>query len=1297
MATVYGIQLTNRLNTATVRRPLRLRRYDSCITTFTTPNGISQLYRALDFQPTSFQASILQTFPPLNAWSPSPQFVPDDLSLSQWKEWITERMRALATVLQRAHPLVANAGREVNPITIGLITSSFLNQRPIDGYLPFLFLARNARDPIAPLVTVDITFSDDTYVSRHVLYTPAGLKYLTLSSYDPTKPSSICTFGKHIPLYATAAFYPDETARLTILHRYNGGPPLIEHFDQPTYGPHVLIPALGSPEGYDTHLNICRLLLAEGLLDSFRLNASAGPSTAVARIDQTYHVVMNGSPDDHTQLATRLSNLSLLAVQGCQMTVQVADHPTMSDVGGFLVRLQGPGDPQRLIAYRTDQILIWQASPFPFGNNARYVRRPGRVPFTIGTTTYVPDTKTPLPFLPQYRQATVNKNNAQDSYELNVLPSLPIYSPFALTGGAFFQARDITGDPANVWPVNTLPGLPRDYFSIQSRQRRELLSRLRSHSDRSYVKDVHNISFASTVLNPVNNQIVLSEGFSMAYLGAASTHGTTDEPLIIEALKSGTVPGVPIPSKISQFGYDVANGSIMDATLAPPTGTFTFVYSDVDQVEDAGLSIVATNRAAVAVTNIALSMTTAGGLTVVKVNFPTPAFWTQLFRNHATDARALYILKPLIVNSVEVFLLFVSRATAGNLVSSPALRQFLVQLFDRSTSLSEVMAHVPLLGDVDTGVTTLGFNACRLYSPDLPTVNITPEIQTLAYQLATIVPSTSFIAREDYDGATAVTFYGKRTFLSRNRLDRLVDVPVPATNAINHQTRFTGSPVYQLFPTNPAPVTQLLWLARTTGLYTASWPRLLLSRWLICGTGPECRILSLMPPATSVTMIDSRPPAESLAAFNPAMNQYIVGNFLDPAQWVANPHDSLTAIFSLGAAFAGAGQDLVVGLTAFLRLIQPSNVQHLWLQLNTTLTSTASLPGLIEIDTRTGQYIFNGGQRTEPYAAPDAILAAIRLVYPAATTSWLTASSTMDWTEYVIGLGSSMSLDDVSTMISYSGLTPILHIDLTQRPMDVPVPLVVGVQAVIHVAAPVQQTTVIGSMAGVQVFTADGVNAPSTIGPLAVVWDPVLSRWDLTITPNQPGVLDVVVDHNGVLLNRGSTTIALPPATIVITFPQAANRDFTNAGNDAAVVCDAFYRLGVFVSVNGAFQPVNPERAAIVTAANARVLHYVYDLSDNHVLMYVCDITDNNIGRNVALPLADIFQTLFPNNTPLLASPPYPSASGRLMLNGQLFVDLDPLPPVLPPGVQIQALSTAIEPARQTAEVPGGAYTYVVV
>ncbi|ANN11946.1 putative guanylyl/methyl transferase [Etheostoma fonticola aquareovirus] len=1297
MATVYGIQLTNRLNTATVRRPLRLRRYDSYITTFTTPNGISQLYRALDFQPTQFTASILQTFPPLNAWNPTPQFIPSDLDLSQWKEWITDRMRSLATVLQRAYPLVANARREVNPIVIGLITSAFLNQRPVDRFLPLLFLEPGQRDPIAPLVTVDVTLSDDTYVSGNVLYTPAGLKYLTLRAYDPTRPSSICTFGKHVPFYAIAAFYPHERARLSILHRYNGGPPLLEHFDQPTYGPHVLIPALGSPEGYDAVTpTFADLLLTEGLLDAFRLNASAGPSTAVARIDQTYHVVMNGNPGDYSQLASRLTNLSLLAVQGCQMTVQVSDHPSMNEVCGFLVRLLGPGDPQRLINYQTDQIQIWRGSPFPFGNNPRYIRRRGRNPFTVGTTTYVPDTKTPLPFLPQYRQATVNKNNARASYQANALPGLPIYHGFALTGGAFFQSRDITGDPANVWPVNTLPDLPQDYFSIPARQRRELLSRLRSPSDRSLVKDTHNISFASTVLNPVNNQIILTEGFSMAYLGAASTHGSSDQPLIIDALKTGAVPGVPVPSKITQFGYDVANGSIMDATLAPPTGTFSFVYSDVDQVEDAGLSIVAANRVAAAVTHVALSMTTAGGLTVVKVNFPTPAFWTQLFRQHATHARALYILKPLIVNSVEVFLLFVSRTSDGNLVSSPSLRQFLVQLFDRSAQLSELMAHVPLLGDVDDGTTSLGFNACRLYGPDLPAVNVTPEVQTLAYQLATIVPSTSFIAREDYDGATAVTFYGKRTFLSRRRLDRLVSVPVPATNAINHQTRFTGSPTYQLFPINPAPVTQLLagaYNRMISAQLTHVGPQSLVD----CGTGPECRVLSLVPPRTAITMIDARPPAELLAAFDPAMNQYIVGDFLDPALWLVNPYDALTAIFSLGAAFAGAGVDLVAGLTAFLRLVQPGNLQHLWLQLNTPLTSNASLPGLLDIDTRTNQYVFNGGQRTEPYAPPADILAAVRQVFPAATTSWLTASPTMDWAEYVIGLGSSMSLDDVTTMITYSGLAPILHIDLTQRPMDVPVPLVVGVQANVHVAAPSQQTTVVGSIAGVQVFTADGVTAPSTLGPLAAVWDPALLRWDLTLTPNQAGVLDVVVDSAGVLLNRGSTTIALPPAAIAVNFPPAANRDYTNAGNDARVACDPFYRLGVFVSVNGTFQPVNPERAAIVAVPNARVLHYVYDLSDNHVLMYICDITDNSVGRNIALPLADIFQTVFPNNTPLLASPPYPTASGRLLLNGQVFIDLDPLPPVLPPGVQIQALSTAIEPARPTVEVPAGTYVYVVV
>ncbi|QBX90052.1 Lambda-2 [Atlantic halibut reovirus] len=1295
MATVFGIQLTNRLNTATVRRPFNPRRYDHYITTFTTHQGINQLFRAIDFDPTDHTATIIQTYPPLNAWSPLPSAYPSDLSLSAWRRWITERARSLATTLQRYFPLVANARRDVNPIVIGMILSAFLNGESITPFLSYLFYDPGVNTILSDLTAVDIQLSQSTFTLGKVLYTPAGLKYLALRYYDPSVPSAPCTFGKHLLSYATVAYYETDFARMNIIHHYSGGQLLLEHFDRPSYAKHVLIPTLGSPIGYgSTSPSQGDLLLAESLIDMFRQNASAGPSTAVARLDQVYHPIMNCHPRDMTLMSSRLLNLALIAVQGCQTVISYPTDMDMTDAGGFLSRLMSPGDPQLLVDYRADSKAIWRNSPFIIGDNPRYFLTRAVPRFVIGSTTTVPDAKMPLQLLPQYRDARVPKAGALQTYNTQRLSQIPIYHGHAISGGSYFISRNITGTPTIIWPVANLPGLPRHYFSTQSRASRELLSRLRQPGDRSLAKDLANFDFLSTLLNTFTNEAVLTEGFSMSYLGAASTHGDTHEPLILQKLRDGDVPGVPVPSKISQYGYDVETGAIMDTTLASPTGTFGLVYCDVDQVEDAGVQIDAANRAAIATMNTALFMTTAGGVTVVKVNFPTPYVWTQLFQQFPNFARELYVVKPLIVNSTEIFIIFVGRVNNGNLTCSPALHQFLIELYARSINLMSVMRHIPLLGESDDGTASLGFNGCRQYNPDLPTGGMSIDLQSLAYQLATVVPSTSYMSREDFDGASAITFYGKRTFLSARRLSRLQDINTPAAAAIIHQARLTGPPSFQLFPTSSASVTQLMTSCYNFMLEAAlaeARPQSLID----CGTGPEARIISLVPRGTDLVMVDQRPPAEAILAFNRARVSYLMEDFTNVAFWQGRATEAITAIFSLGAAFAGNQVDLLTGLGSFMNSTRHSGAGHFWLQLNTPLSGLNDVDDFITVDTRKQVYSFNGGQRVEPYALPDAVLATIRATHPNATFSWLTPSPTLDWLEYVLGLGSSVSLDDIAIVRQYGLLTPILHVDLTQPPMNVPVPLVIGVQGVINVAAPNNATTVVGSISGVQVFTATIGANQSTLGTFAMVWNAARNAWNITVIPNQPGVLDVSVVDGLITLNRGSTNIAKPPNTLVLTFPPVI--DFTNAGNDAPIVCHAFYRLGVFISVNGTYQPVNPERASIITVNANRVLHYVPDLSDNHVLMYICDVTDNAIGRSIAHPLAPIFTTVFPNNIPLLASPPYPGISGRLMLQGQPFLDLDPLPAVLPPGVTLQVLSTAIQNSRPTVLVPPGAYTYLVV
>ncbi|BCG62297.1 VP1 [Hirame aquareovirus] len=1295
MTTVFGIQLTSRLNTATVRRPPNLLRYDSYITTFTTPTGVSSTFRPIDFNSLTHSATVLQTYPPLSAWVPSPQAIPTDLELYQWREWITDRFRQLAILLQQHHPLVPNASSLVNPIVIGLITSAFLNSESISPYVSYLFLPRHAPGLLTSLVSIDKEFTRDTYSKAGALYTPAGVKYLTLYGYDPIKPTTPCTYGKHIPGYATVIFYSDVSSRLDALHSSRGDQPILEHFDQPTYAPHLLVPRLGSPTGYGSSSPTqSALLLGEGLIDSFRQNASAGPSTAVARVDQTYHPVMNIDPTDTKTLIGRLTNLSLLVTQGCQSVSTYAQDPDMATVNDFLAKVMSPGEPQRLIPYTPDFKYIMRQSPFPIDGNPMYLPLFRATDFIIGTTTGVPDVDFPLRFLPQYRNATVPIQAALDSFNEQKLSPIVVHHGYAVTGGCYFTSRNITGDPQYPWPVARLPDIPRDYFALEKRQRRELFSRLRSPGDRSLVKDTANFNFLATLLNPVSSQPMLDQGFSMAYLGAASTHHDELQPLIIRQLLDGLVPGVPVPSRIVQLGYDSVNGSLLDATRHSPTGTFGLVYSDVDQVEDAGTRMDLADRAALATIATALQMTTMGGVTLIKINFPSRDFWTQLFHQFATSSLTLHVLKPLIVNSIEVFLVFGGRVNNGNLQCSSSLHQFLTTMYARNQAVHDAMGSIPLLGQPDDGTSSLGIVACRQFNADLQDVRITSDVQSLAYLLSRIVPSSSYLSRQSFDGPTAITFYGKRTFVSERRASRLTDIPLPITTTIAHQSRFTGPPTFNLFGTKAAPVTQLV-AAAYNQIISLVTEDVVGMRLLDLGTGPEARILSIVPDNVHLTMVDTRPASESMGAFDPAFYVYERDDYTRPGFWAGRQSDAISAIFTLGAAAAATQVTLLDLIRNLLPQMIASGARRLWLQMNAPLAGTSDLDDLIRVDTRRELYIFNGGQRTEPYALPDRILQEVLAIVPNATCSWTTTNDSLGWLEYVIGLGSPVDLDSISIMRAYSTYTPILTIDLTQPPMVVPVPLVVGVAGVMNVAAPSNLYGVIGTIGGVTVLDASAAGVTSTLGPTNAIWDPIASSWRITLTPNQAGTLHVTVtDDSVIFLNRGSTHIALPPPTIQVTFP--ANPDFTVTGNDAQIQCHPYYRLGVFTNNSGSFNPVNPERASVEVLNNQRSLHYVHDLSDNHVLFYLCDITDTVVGGNIAHPLGHIFNIVFPRNVPVRASPPYFGASASLTVNGAPFLVLDPLPTVLPPNVIISPLSTAIQPGKPTVILPPGAYGYVI-
>ncbi|ABV01039.1 VP1 [American grass carp reovirus] len=1297
MAAVYGIQLVNKLNTATVRRTYLPNRYDILIDRLTNHTQHNVLHRALDFNATTREATVVQLYPPLNAWTPSSATNVTDYTYLEWVDFIQERSTTFSEVLRQRYPITTYANRFVNPLVVGAAFSDFLNADDISVYLEHLFYDPRVESPVQAILSFPYQWTPRFHVFQEFIRTGAGCKYARSSrDMTPPTPARLPRYGKHRPAYATVFYYNTLAARSTILAGISAGPTALEHFDSPTYGPHIILPQAGDVLGYHSRpVSQADLLMTESVMDCLRENSQASASTAVARLDQTYHPVANFDPTNEDSMMSRLTNLALLVVQGAQAELAIPTVPTNDDVRGFVARLMSEGQRQRWFPYRTDRVLIHPDSPFVLPPGDFYAAyRVANFPFTSGTYTSVPNATKPLRVLPQYRAATILPAQATQAYEDHVIAPININHGYCISGGVYFTADDISIDPTP-FPARDLAQLPQNYFDPNRMARRELLRRLRVPSDRSYLKDNAVFTFLASLVNPATALPALQPGFSLAYLGASAAHAKSDEPTILADLRNGSIPGLPIPSRIAQFGYDVVHGSLLDLTRAVPTGTFGLVYADLDQVEDAGTDLPAANRAALAMLGTTLQMCTAGGVAVLKVNFPTVEFWTQLFNQYATFATTLHVVKPIVVNSSEVFVVMSGRQSAGNLTCTTSLQRALLAMYARNAAIDQTMTHVPMLGQADDGTSALGMEAIRLFDPLFVEGNPNAATSALATLMANVVPSSIHMSRLPVNGPVSTTIFGKRTFLSTRRRDRLLEYPLPMVTAINHQRRFTAPPSFSIYPTEPVNVTTLVaagYNAYVHTVITSAQPAHLFD----LGTGPECRILSLVPQNTRVTMVDSRPCAELMQAYDPNTTAYEQADYTLAAFWNGRQCDAVSAIFTLGAAAASNAVTIDALLANLLPSIANAGTTRLWLQVNAPLAGPTPIPGLIDIDTRAGTYTFNNGERTEPYIDPQVMQATVLAHFPNATLSWYTLPPTCEWLDYIIGAGSSLDLSTIPTALQYSQLTPILSIDTNVAPLRVnPIPTPLGQQCAIRIPTNDPAAVLDAKHRGVPVITGTPAALTSLMGNAALQYIQANNEFLLQLTPTLAGIFDVTLTSAGQPpIPRGSFTITAPPPTAAVTMP--ANIDYTDAGNDGPIACDPYYNLAVCIMRNGQYVRVNPEKARVETVAAGRALHFVLDLADNHVLMYLCDVTPAAIGAIIAHPLADIYQLVFPNNTPLRASLPYIGGGARVELNNQPYLSLTNPPPVLPAGTALAALATAASVGQPTYTLPAGAYRYVL-
>ncbi|AFG73672.1 VP1 [Reovirus GCRV104] len=1247
-------------------------------------------------QPGTTGDLLLRLFPPLTSWAPRLGSSVLNYTITEFMGVMITRLPVLADIIENALPLGEYATRKTNPYIASEIISQFINDGPFMPLLPHL-IHDDQIDPLTYVIGRPGAWTPDMEVRNGCLYLWAGAKYFVdrqgLSEFD----QATMTFGKHIPRYARVVFYPDEAARRRALASLAVDAVALEHLFQPTYGPHLIISDNSVVEISSIPiLPITELVLLESILEAFRLNATVRPGDVPVRLTEAMRVVHGvGSKVDGMLL--RLGLLSICAMNGFQLNEPVALYPTRQDVKQIVTRLRMDGDVPHDLYYVAHHMPVYQDCqiPYPLGFVVR-MRANSGMPWS--NATLLPPAEKPLRWLPAYTGMDVLITDAdaiRDEYEVI---NVPVVNLFAYEGPVLVSVSSY--DPAEgVAPVSALNLVPQHYFDADQSRNRATFSRYRRSSHRSLYKDVAVLTQAFRVVDDVTGLPVCANGYSMAYLGASSAHPDSNGPEILEQLRSGSIPGFPQPSSISQYGYDTERGAVTDLTSHPPTGTFTLVYADVDQVINGRNSMAAATNTAINLINVALNMVTSGGIVCFKVNFPDTNFWTQFFRQFSRRIGGLTMVKPFIVNNVEVFL--VLGPIGGIDVPTPttSIAIHASKIAARYQCLDQMMGQMPLVGkwtgDNDSqGPAVLSFMDYVPGSED-PDNTLAIGLSLIA---ATCNTSSLYLARYPNGSHVITTLYGYASIYPSSYFRRLASLPEVNVSIVDMQSRLTGEPAYSMFPvmtSNPFTMLAVGYNAlihnQTRYMQTAGVTHL-----CDLGTGPEMRILRFAPHDLAITMVDTRATSHPMNVFA-TQTVYEQADYLVPATLQGIPFDGLTAIFTLGAAAAGSQRTLRQVLDYLFQFLgQQPNMKRFVLQLNCPLPPSNGIPGLLEINRNTLMYNFPTLSRNEPCILPPDLFQLFTAHFPRGSFTWHYLTDTMDWIEPATldGLGADTAA--IGNAIALSQFTPCIICEPNIPMVDFqPAQFVVGQQGQARFVVPNPNAAITATSSGVKLFEADAGRVKMNVMQVRYQYDPTTTQVTLTWTVTTAGMYVVTAEQANIPIAMGSVDAVPPPPNFQVNWP--ANWDYTINGNDINVQYDPYYVMRLYVVRDQRYQPVNAQKATFATIAGNQVLSFVYDASDVAQQYWVMDYTPAAVGSRFAQMPAPLSAIPPPAAAPVRLTTPNVYARIAVYDGGNLITTLQPQPNPMPAGWLEDQDPTGVDVPAVTYQVPLGQYAFRVI
>nr|QSL67667.1 core turret protein [Avian orthoreovirus] len=1151
---------------------------------------------------------------------------------SDWKQWMTTTLRAVYEYLLRELPISLNHGRHINPLIANSIVSAHFSCTPYSHLIPHLLLKSFPVDDI-----LDAGLSLKNHFWRYNNYSVcflAGMKYFKFAKYTYS-PRDPCLFAKDSTPYALAYYTRTLTEAFNLATGFPDDVSIMIHVDSPSYGPHIIVPSRSVIDASGSILRECaEWQLCESALDQLIANHLSSNRRPVHRRIQGLLVLRSPYFAARDTSGYGLICLSNAAVCGHQTSFQMSKRPTCGEVATLMSQLS---DTSKLITtppplpqwynqycniklpYPDDVIKVMKfQGPNFYGNS--------------GTLTYTKDVTRSIPWQPQFDQGTLYNldSSIDDLWSSVTLPLKPQYSD-AWVGDPFHTSA-VNRDVDLTYPVDTLPDFPNDYFSSHHQNSRSKFSSYRRIIDRSLAKDRVNLSFVSS-LKRANDEPFLRDGISVAYLGASGTH-PSDQPSVISHWLKGELPNVFKPVSVRQYGWEVTKGVIANIEYPLASGTFSFVYSDVDQVQEDSDDLAKSDLHFIRQCTSVISLINVGGSAVIKCNFPTKFILRQLFSLISTNFEVVAFSKPLIANNLEVYVCLMGKkfTPAQPYGPSTPVIQFFRQQWSRYRALLDAFDLLPYR---DSSVTQ--FDPITMVSinfVDASTLTNIRDIRALSmFSLLGHLP-TMQLATHPYFDSYRTNLAALVTPDSRNLTLRLRYVPRVFPTTINVQTRSIAATPPTFFGYKASHWT-LLSMFYDFVIHSCDFNS---GAWMDLGTGPECRIMTKIPYDQPLIMVDVRPPVYPMNCWN-VHTEFIQADYVMSDVISSRPAYVLSAVLTLGAAAADSSLSLRSILDTILDQSKNAGVVKLLLQVNSPTNEHLDLPNsVLIVDQIKKKYIFPELGREEPYIDTDQVVASVRDVFPTAVIEIRYAEYDLSWLSgaFVNGVGTSSRALSLALRLSQCCPLFIIHTDIdsatfSQNPT-------VGVPITISIPNYELTSVYVILQNDVEVVRYDASGLTSILaGATANINGNVLTIQCITA---DAGLMEVH-RRNGTRLPLGSVMVQAPDPTITVVWP--ANIDTSDAGTNVEIHVNDWYTLQLFAELNGKLIPVSDDKCDIrddPAHPTQRVMNVILDRSDSYFRFHLLDVQSGSPGLYIRHQIPELSAPVWPTDQPSFLSPP---------------------------------------------------------